>query len=346
MKKQNIHTNEKAEKELKEITDKLEKGIKELFEGERYKEYLRVMSKFYRYSYNNSILIAMQCPGASLVAGYSAWIHKFGRHVKAGEKGIRIIGYTPYRVRKEVPVADPITHKPMTDAKGKTVTESRMVEVPYYKPVYVYDVTQTEGRELPTIAAELQQNGIAGYEKLYNAITQISPVPISFQPLDAELHGYYDLKEKRIVIREGMSELQTLKTVIHEIAHAMLHDIDLNAPKEEIEKRPDRYTREVEAESIAYAVCQYYHLDTSEYSFGYIAGWSKSKNLDELKQSLDTIHDTAANLIGEIEERFLTEEREQTTEITDSVRDKLKDITQKKPKIQKLPSPEQEPELS
>ena len=325
MKKSTVHNKrEITEKNINEITEQLEKGIMELFDSKRYQEYLRVMSKFYHYSYHNSLLIALQRPQATYVAGYHAWIKNFGRNVVKGEKGIRILAPTPYKMKKEVPVIDPNTHQPIYDANGNPQKEEREITITAYKPVTVFDISQTEGKELPTIATVLQVNDIEGYKQLYHAVESISPVPISFEPLEPNLHGYYHLVEKRIVIQDGMSELQTLKTMIHEIAHAKLHDIDINATKEQKELHPDKFTREVEAESIAYTVCQHYNLDTSEYSFGYIAGWSKGREMSELKNSLKIIRDTSAELIGNIDEKFLA--MEQDTDIEKSVIDELKSI--------------------
>ena len=299
-----ILTSEKPADKLKEITDRLEQGITELFESERYKEYLRVMSKFHNYSFNNTLLIAMQKPDASLVAGFSSWKNNFGRSVMKGEKGIKIIAPSPFTVKQEVEKTDPQTGKPVIGKDGKPVTEEKEIKVPAYKVVSVFDVSQTEGRELPDIAVNELTGDVDRFKDFFSALEQASPVPVGFEKIEGGAHGYYHLEEKRIAIDEGMSDLQTLKTAIHEIAHAKLHDIDLNAPKEEQKPRVDRRTREVEAESVAYTVCQHYGLDTSDYSFGYVAGWSSGKELAELRGSLETIRSTAAEMINSIDGHF------------------------------------------
>ena len=299
-----VLTSEKPADKLKEITDRLEQGITELFESERYKEYLRVMSKFHNYSFNNTLLIAMQKPDASLVAGFSSWKNNFGRNVMKGEKGIKIIAPSPFTVKQEVEKTDPQTGKPVIGKDGKPVTEEKEIKVPAYRVVSVFDVSQTEGRELPDIAVDELTGDVDRFKDFFAALEQVSPVPVGFEKIEGGAHGYYHLEEKRIAIDEGMSDLQTLKTAIHEIAHAKLHDIDLNAPQEEQKPRVDRRTREVEAESVAYTVCQHYGLDTSDYSFGYVAGWSSGKELAELRGSLETIRNTAAEMINAIDGHF------------------------------------------
>ena len=297
-----ILTADKPAEKIKEITDRLEQGITELFDSERYKEYLQVMSKFHNYSFNNTLLIAMQKPDASLIAGFNAWKNNFGRNVMRGEKGIRILAPSPYKIRQEVEKKDPQTGKTVTDSNGKPVTETKEIQIPAYKVVAVFDVSQTEGRELPSISANELTGDVEQYEDFYTALEKTSPVPMGFEKIEGGAHGYYHLEEKRIAIDEGMSQLQNLKTAIHEIAHAKLHDIDLNAPEQP--DRPDRRTREVQAESIAYTVCQHYGLDTSDYSFGYVAGWSSGRELAELKTSLETIRATAAEIINTIDGHF------------------------------------------
>lgn len=309
-----VLTSEKPADKLKEITDRLEQGIAELFESERYKEYLRVMSKFHNYSFNNTLLIAMQKPDASLVAGFSSWKNNFGRNVMKGEKGIKIIAPSPFTVKQEVEKTDPQTGKPVIGKDGKPVTEEKEIKVPAYKVVSVFDVSQTEGRELPDIAVDELTGDVDRFKDFFSALEQASPVPIGFEKIEGGAHGYYHLEEKRIAIDEGMSDLQTLKTAIHEIAHAKLHDIDLNAPKEEQKPRVDRRTREVEAESVAYTVCQHYGLDTSDYSFGYVAGWSSGKELAELRGSLETIRSTAAEMINAIDGHFAELQKAQEKE--------------------------------
>jgi len=310
-----VLTAEKPAEKIKEITDKLEQGITDIFESEKYQSYLKTMSKFYNYSINNTILISMQKPDASLIAGYGAWQKNFERQVKKGEKGIKIIAPSPFKVKKEMEKIDPGTQKPITDRDGKPVTEEVEVKIPAYKVVSVFDVSQTEGKELPTIGVDELTGSVGQYKDFFAALEKVSPVPVAFENIETGANGYYHLEDKRIAIREGMSELQTLKTAIHEIAHARLHDVDLNAPKDE-QNRVDKHTREVEAESIAYTVCGHYGLDTSDYSFGYVAGWSSGKELTELKASLETIRGTAAGLITEIDGHFaeLQKDKEQTAE--------------------------------
>jgi len=294
-------TAEKPAEKLKEITDRLEQGITELFDSERYKEYLRVMSKFHNYSFNNTLLIAMQKPDASLIAGFTAWKNQFQRNVKKGEKGIKIIAPSPFKIKQETEKIDPQTQKPVIGRDGKPVTEEKEITIPAYKVVSVFDVSQTEGKELPDIAVDALTGDVEQYSDFFAALEKTSPVPIGFEKIEGGAHGYYHLEDKRIALDEGMSELQTLKTAIHEIAHAKLHDIDLNAPKDEQPPRVDRRTREVEAESVAYTVCQHYGLDTSDYSFGYVAGWSSGRELAELKSSLETIRSAAADIINSID---------------------------------------------
>ena len=311
-----VLTSEKPAEKLKEITDRLEQGIAELFDSERYKEYLRVMSKFHNYSFNNTLLIAMQKPDASLVAGFSTWKNNFGRNVMKGQKGIKIIAPSPFKIRQEVEKIDPHTQKPIIGKDGKPVTEEKEITIPAYKVVSVFDVSQTEGRELPDIAVDELTGDVDRYKDFFAALEKTSPVPIAFEKIEGGAHGYYHLENKRIAINEGMSELQTLKTTIHEIAHAKLHDIDLNAPKDEQQPRVDRRTREVEAESVAYTVCQHYGLDTSDYSFGYVAGWSSGRELSELKSSLETIRSAAAEIINSIDENLVELQKAQDKEQT------------------------------
>ena len=283
---------------MKEITDRLETGIQELFESERYKAYLTTMSKFHSYSFNNTLLIAMQ--GGQLVAGYNKWRDDFHRNVKKGEKAIKILAPAPFKAKKEVQKLD-AQGRPVMGKDGKPVTEVQEIQVPAFKIVSVFDVSQTEGEPLPSIGVEELTGSVERYGEFFKALEQTSPVPIGFEDIPGGSHGYYHLTEKRIAIQEGMSELQTLKTAIHEIAHSKLHAIDPEAPAIEQGDRPDSRTREVQAESVAYAVCQHYGLDTSDYSFGYVAGWSSGKDLKELKASLETIRATAHELITTID---------------------------------------------
>ena len=327
-----VLTSEKPAEKLKEITDRLEQGITELFESERYKEYLRVMSKFHNYSFNNTLLIAMQKPDASLVAGFSAWKNNFGRNVMKGQKGIKIIAPSPYKVKQEMKKIDPHTQQPIIGKDGKPVTEEKEITIPAYKVVSVFDVSQTEGKELPDIAVDELTGDVERYRDFFAALEKTSPVPIGFEQIPGSSHGYYHLEDKRIAIQEGMSELQTLKTAIHEIAHAKLHDIDLNAPENEQQPRATQRTREVEAESVAYTVCQHYGLDTSDYSFGYVAGWSSGRELSELKSSLETIRSAAAEIINSIDEHIAELSKAQ---------DKEQTVEQEQPDKEKTAAPEQ-----
>lgn len=315
----------KNAQQVREITDKLEQGIKELFESERFKEYLTTMSKFYNYSFNNTLLIAMQKPNATLIAGYTSWQRNFDRHVMKGEKGIKILAPAPYKAQEEREKIDPSTQKPLLDADGKPVTETVEVLRPAFKVVSVFDVSQTDGKELPDIIVDELTGSVENYAAFFEALKQESPVPISFEDIPGGAKGYFSHVENCIAIQEGMSEIQTIKTAIHEIAHAKLHAIH---PDEKVapEDRKDRHTKEVEAESVAYTVCQRYGIETSDYSFGYIAGWSSGKETKELKGSLETIRSTAAEMIESIDAKLkvlLTEKaQEQTQETSETVKEK------------------------
>lgn len=342
--------------QVREITDKLEQGIQELFESERYKEYLNTMSKFYRYSFNNTLLIAMQKPEATLIAGYTAWQRNFDRHVMKGEKGIRILAPAPYKAQEERDKLDPATQMPVLDADGKPVKETVEVMRPAFKVVSVFDVSQTDGKELPDIAVDELTGSVENYAVFFEALKQESPIPISFEDIPGSAKGYFSHVENRIAIQENMSEIQTVKTAIHEIAHAKLHGENQPEPEPawkvvmvsdggtkrdfssdfkseaeaisaaeeadwhfvdengfewrlEVEEdlsaiqkiQKDRHTKEVEAESVAYTVCQRYGIETSDYSFGYIAGWSSDKETKELKSSLELIRSTAAEMIESID---------------------------------------------
>ena len=310
--------------QVREITDKLEQGIKELFESEKFKEYLTTMSKFYNYSFNNTLLIAMQKPDATLIAGYTSWQRNFDRHVMKGEKGIKILAPAPYKAQEEREKIDPATQKPVLDADGKPVTETVEVLRPAFKVVSVFDVSQTDGKELPDIAVDELTGSVENYAAFFEALKQESPVPISFEDIPGGAKGYFSHVENRIAIQDGMSEIQTVKTAIHEIAHAKLHAIK---PDEKVapEERKDRHTKEVEAESVAYTVCQRYGIETSGYSFGYIAGWSSDKDTKELKGSLETIRSTAAEMIESIDAKLkvlLAEKsQEQTQETPEPVKE-------------------------
>ncbi|WP_300810696.1 DUF3849 domain-containing protein [uncultured Acetatifactor sp.] len=290
----------KTEKQkVKEITDKLEEGLKELFESGKYKNYLSTMSKFHNYSVNNTLLIALQRPDASLVAGYQAWQKNFNRHVNKGEKGIRILAPAPYKIKEERDKLDPVTGEIMLDQDGMPQTEEVEIKIPAFRAVSVFDVKQTSGEPIPELEAKELLSTVEGYEDFVKAVTYVAPVPISFEDIPGDSKGFFSPTEKRIAVQEGMSESQTLKTMVHETAHSMLHDKEIN--KDILAPAKDRNTKEVEAESIAYTVCQHFGIDTAEYSFGYIAGWSSGRDMKELKSSLDTIRRTASELITGIE---------------------------------------------
>ena len=370
----------KSAQQVREITDKLEQGIKELFESERFKEYLRTMSNFYHYSFSNTLLIAMQKPEATYVAGYTSWQRNFDRQVMKGEKGIKILAPAPYKAKEERERIDPSTQKPVLDADGNPVTETVEVMRPAFKVVSVFDISQTDGKELPDIIVDELSGSVENYTAFFEALKQESPVPISFEDIPGGAKGYFSPVENRIAIQEGMSEIQTIKTAIHEIAHAKLHSIDRPEPEPtwkivmvseggtkrdffsgfaseaeanaaaehegwrfvdenrfewrlEVEEdtsavqdmRKDRHTKEVEAESVAYTVCQRYGIETSDYSFGYIAGWSSGKETKELKGSLETIRKTAAEMIDSVDAKLkvlLAEKsQEQTQEIPEPVKE-------------------------
>ena len=361
----------KSAQQVREITDKLEQGIKELFESERFKEYLRTMSKFYHYSFSNTLLIAMQKPEATYVAGYTSWQRNFDRQVMKGEKGIKILAPAPYKAKEEREKIDPSTQKPVLDADGKPITETVEVMRPAFKVVSVFDISQTDGKELPDIIVDELSGSVENYAAFFEVLKQESPVPIAFEDIPGGAKGYFSPVENRIAIQEGMSEIQTIKTAIHEIAHAKLHSIDRPEPEPawkivmisdggtkrdflsgfaseteaneaaeregwrfvdenrfewrlEVEEdtsavqemRKDRHTKEVEAESVAYTVCQRYGIETSDYSFGYIAGWSSDKETKELKGSLETIRKTAAEMIDSIDAKLkvLLAEKAQSAE--------------------------------
>ena len=296
--------------QIKELTERLEEGVKAVFESDKYEEYLRVMSKFYNYSYRNTLLIALQKPEATRVAGYEAWKTKFGRHVNKGEKAIKILAPAPYRTKKEMEIIDQVTQMPVRREDGSILTEEVEVTIPAFRVANVYDVSQTSGRPLPSLFDNIEGD-VKGFERFYKAVESVSPAPISFEPM-TDKDGYYHQVDKRIALREGMSERQTAAAAIHEISHATLHALDMAHLKESLKARgKDQRTMEVEAESIAYVVCQRYGIETGENSFGYIAMWSKNKTLPELQASLKVIRDTASDIIGRIDERLAELEREE-----------------------------------
>ena len=297
---------------LKEITASIEDGIRELFQSESYAQYLQTMSRFHHYSVNNQVLIHMQKPDATLVAGFNKWKNQFGRNVIKGEHGIKIIAPTPVKKKIEQEKLDPDTQLPMLDAGGKIITEEKTIQIPMYKPVTVFDVSQTEGKPLPQLAHDLSGN-VANYDVFMEALRRSSPVPISVEVMGGGMDGYFDLEHQDIAIRKGMSEVQTVSAVIHEMAHALLH----NRTKDTEEKTPEisRSTEEVQAESISYAVCAYYGIATGDNSFGYIASWSKDKTLPELRESLEVISRTADGLINDIDRHYAEIMKEREAEL-------------------------------
>ena len=318
---------------LQQITAGIEQGIKELFESEKYMRYLSVMSRFHRYSVNNTMLIYMQKPDATLVAGYNKWKNQFERHVKKGEHGITIIAPTPFKKKIEEQKLDPDTKAPILDAEGKAVMEEREVEIPMFRPVKVFDVSQTDGKPLPELASSLSGN-VQNYEAFMEALRRSAPVPLSVEPMAANMDGYFSPDQQRIAIRAGMSEVQTVSAAVHEIAHSKLHNYAkaqeeaVRAGDKEPPKKKDRNTEEVEAESISYAVCQYYGIQTGENSFGYIANWSQGKELPELRASLETINKTAGELINDIDRHYKVICKERGIDLTAAPEPQLDPIEQ------------------
>lgn len=294
---------------MREIVDSIENGIKELFESDKYRKYLATMSRFHRYSVNNTMLIYMQRPDATHVAGFNKWRDQFGRNVLKGEKGIRIIAPTPYKKKIEEIKTDPETNAPVLDADGKAIIEEKEIRIPMFKVVSVFDVSQTSGKPLPQLAADLSGN-VQQYEVFMEALRRASPVPMEIKPVARDTDGFFSIKAQSITIRAGMSEVQTVCAAVHEIAHAKLHDYEHMTELADdgetilVPGEKSRNTEEVEAESISYAVCQYYGIETGENSFGYIATWSKGKELKELRASLETINKTASELITDIDRHF------------------------------------------
>ena len=292
--------------QIKKLTDQIEAGIKALFQSgdlEKYQAYLRTMSHFHHYSVNNQMLIFSQCPHATLVAGYQKWQNQFSRHVLRGEKGISILAPTPYKIKVEKEKLDPDTKLPLLDADGNTITEEKEVQIPMFRPVKVFDVSQTDGKPLPervqSPVAELTGN-VEHYEAFMEALRRISPVPIEMKPLSNDLDGFFSPSKQSITLRDGMSEVQTVCAAVHEIAHSKLHDY----AKQPNSQPKDSSTEEIEAESIAYTVCAYFGIETSANSFGYVATWTKDKDLKAFKDSLDTIRKTSSELISGVEQQF------------------------------------------
>ena len=317
---------------LKEITDSIEAGIKELFESDKYKSYIQTMSRFHKYSLNNTMLISMQKPDATLVAGFNKWRDGFSRYVKKGEKGIKIIAPTPYKIKEEREKLDPQTKAPILDASGKVQTEEVEIQIPMFRVVSVFDVSQTEGEPLPTLASNLTGN-VEQFEVFMEAVKRTAPVPIEIKPMSEDTDGYYHIEDKRIAIREGMSEVQTISAAIHEVAHSLLHNREMEKELQAQQcenKKPmkpkDRNTEEVEAESISFAVCSYYGIQTAENSLGYIATWSKGKELAELRASLETINKTSSVLISGIDTHF-----------AEIIKERGMDIATETPALQQAP---------
>ncbi len=297
----------KNREQLKEITDRIEAGIRDIFESgdmEKYRNYLRTMSRFHNYSLNNQALIHLQRPDATLVAGYNRWRDKFSRHVLRGEKGITIIAPTPYKKKIEQEKLDPDTKLPILDADGKIVTEEKEIEIPMFRPVKVFDYAQTDGKPCRSAASPVANltGSVENYEAFMEALRRSSPVPVEVKPLSADVDGYFSPKFQSITLREGMSEVQTVSAAVHEIAHAKLHNYGLQQAAERRHK--SRNTEEVEAESISFMVCAYFGIETGANSFGYVATWSKNAELPEFRASLDTISKTANGIITDVEKHF------------------------------------------
>ena len=293
--------NNTEKQRVQELTDKLEQGLQDLFNSDSYRNYLTTMSKFHNYSFNNTLLIAMQKPDATLVAGYKAWQKNFERHVNKGEKAIRILAPAPYKIKEERDKIDPVTQELLLDKDGNPQKEEVEITIPAFRAVSVFDVGQTDGKPIPELAAKELLSDVEGYQDMIRAVEAISPVPIELEEIAGDSKGYYDREAKRIAVQENMSESQTLKTMIHEVVHSKLHSKEV---EQDEQMKKDRNTKEVEAESIAYTVCQHFGIDTSDYSFGYIAGWSSGRDTKELRSSMDTIRRTASELITGIEEQL------------------------------------------
>ena len=307
--------NNTEKQRVQELTDKLEQGLQDLFNSDSYRNYLSTMSKFHNYSFNNTLLIAMQKPDATLVAGYKAWQKNFERHVNKGEKAIRLLAPAPYKIKEERDKIDPVTQELLLDKDGNPQKEEVEITIPAFRAVSVFDLSQTDGKPIPELTAKELLSDVEGYQDMIRAVEAISPVPIELEEIAGDSKGYYDREAKRIAVQENMSESQTLKTMIHEVAHSKLHSKEV---EQDEQMRKDRNTKEVEAESVAYTVCQHFGVDTSDYSFGYIAGWSSGRDTKELRSSMDTIRRTASELITGIEEQLqeLQRDREVSQEQT------------------------------
>lgn len=321
--------NEELQKKLQEITNRLEQGVRDVFTSENYKKYLAAMSKFHNYSLNNILLIVMQKPDSTLIAGYNAWKKLHGRQVRRGEKGIKILAPAPYIVNRDIVKRDPTTQKLIIGEDGKPETEEREVIIPAYKIVSVFDVSQTEGKEIPTLGANELIGDVKNYGTFFKALCKSCPVPISFEEINTNAKGYFSHADNRIAVKEGMSQIQTIKTTLHEMAHQKLHSGQTQQEKGE---------KEIEAESVAYVVCQHYGIDTSDYSFAYVAGWSEGKETSELRDSLDTVRKASLELIYSIDisledinhrmptAKFMTIETERKPSLVEDLHKKQEEI--------------------
>ncbi len=303
---------EKARDDVKSLLSKLEDGLKAVFDSDNYKNYLNTMSKFHNYSINNTLLINQQKPDATLVAGFNSWAHNFERHVKKGEKGIKIIAPAPYYIKKEKQVIDPKTGEGVLNPDGTPKMAEVEVKIPAFKVSYVYDVSQTYGKDFPTLGVSELTSDVDKAKDFINSLKKVSPVPVEFGKTKGDSKGFYSPDQGKIVVKEGMSEAQTIKTMVHEISHAKLH----NPEKAKENAKKTKGTIEMEAESVAYIVCQHFGIDTSDYSFGYIAGWSEGKGVDELRDSMQAIRDTAGEMINRVEGDLRNVEREAQKEVT------------------------------
>ena len=310
---------EHSQNQLQDIMDKLEQGVRDVFSSKKYAEYLNTMAKFHNYSLNNILLINMQKPGATMVAGYNAWKKLHGRNVMKGEKGIRILAPSPYKVKRQVEKINPQTQRPVLDKDGKPIVEEQEVTIPAYKVVSVFDVSQTEGKDIPILGVNELTGEVDNYDTFFEALNWSCPIPINFEEISTGAKGYFSLTNNEIAVKQGMSQLQTVKTTVHEMAHQKLHS------NQDPLNQKTRSSKEVEAESVAYVVCQHYGLDTSDYSFSYVAGWSAGKDTPELKESLDTIRKAASEMIADIDKALegINKERERVKERKPSLLDEL-----------------------
>ncbi len=315
-------TQQSMKEKVSELVGKLEDGLKEIFDSDKYKNYLNTMAKFHNYSVNNTLLINQQKPDATLVAGFDSWARNFGRHVKKGERGIKIIAPAPYMVKKEKQLVDPKTGEKLFNPDGTPKTTEVEVKIPVFKVSYVYDISQTYGKELPTLGVAELGNTVDRAKDYIDSLKKVSPVPIEFGETNGDSKGFYSPSNQSITIKGGMSDAQTIKTMVHEISHAKLHNPE--ALKEE-GKRKSKGTIEMEAESVAYIVCQHFGIDTSDYSFGYIAGWSEGKGTEELKESMQSIRETSSEMIYRIEGNLRAIDRDKAKQEEVSISETNKD---------------------